>query len=108
MTEVIRYEHVDISYKGKRVVHDVSLSVEKGEIHALLGENGAGKTTLVNLSCGLIEPVSGRILYDGVDIRKYNRNQYYGLFGAVFQDYSILPVTIEEIVAESVDEKVET
>ena len=58
--------------------------------------------------CGLIEPVSGRILYDGVDIRKYNRNQYYGLFGAVFQDYSILPVTIEEIVAESVDEKVET
>ena len=36
MTEVIRYEHVDISYKGKRVVHDVSFSVEKGEI---LGKN---------------------------------------------------------------------
>ena len=46
MTEVIRYEHVDISYKGKRVVHDVSFSVEKGEILGIVGESGSGKSTL--------------------------------------------------------------
>ena len=42
MTEVIRSEHVDISYKGKRVVHDVSFSVEKGEILGIVGESGSG------------------------------------------------------------------
>ena len=44
MTEVIRYEHVDISYKGKRVVHDVSFSVEKGEILGIVGESGSDQS----------------------------------------------------------------
>ena len=106
----ITLEHVNFRYTedGESILKDINLELNPGEHLAVVGLNGAGKTTLVKLICGLIEPVSGRILYDGVDIRKYNRNQYYGLFGAVFQDYSILPVTIEEIVAESVDEKVET
>ena len=53
MTEVIRYEHVDISYKGKRVVHDVSFSVEKGEILGIVGESGSGKSTLIKAAMGL-------------------------------------------------------
>ncbi len=52
MTEVIRYEHVDISYKGKRVVHDVSFSVEKGEILGIVGESGSGKSTLIKAAMG--------------------------------------------------------
>ena len=52
MTEVIRYEHVDISYKGKRVVHDVSFSVEKGEILGIVGESGSGKSTLIKSGDG--------------------------------------------------------
>ena len=54
MTEVIRYEHVDISYKGKRVVHDVSFSVEKGEILGIVGESGSGKSTLIKAARGLL------------------------------------------------------
>ena len=54
MAEVIRYEHVDISYKGKRVVHDVSFSVEKGEILGIVGESGSGKSTLVKAAMGLL------------------------------------------------------
>ena len=54
MTEVIRYEHVDISYKGKRVVHDVSFSVEKGEILGIVGESGSGKSTLIKAATGKI------------------------------------------------------
>ena len=65
-----------------------------------IGVNGVGKTTLVKLICGLIDPTEGQVLYDGVDVRMYNRTSYYGLFSAVFQQYSILPVTIREIVAE--------
>ena len=54
MTEVIRYEHVDISYKGKRVVHDVSFSVEEGEILGIVGESGSGKSTLIKAAMGLL------------------------------------------------------
>ena len=66
----------------------------------ILGLNGAGKTTMVKLICGLTEATDGTVLYDGTDVREYNRDAYYRLFGTVFQDFSILPVTIEEIVAE--------
>ena len=70
--------------------------------HPLADKVSKGEFEYGILICGLIEPTEGRVLYDGTDIREYNRNEYYRLFGAVFQDYSVLPVTIEEIVAESV------
>lgn len=54
MAEVIRYDHVDISYKGKRVVHDVSFSVENGEILGIVGESGSGKSTLIKAAMGLL------------------------------------------------------
>ena len=60
--------------------------------------------------CGsfrLIEPTEGRVLYDGIDIREYNRADYYKIFGAMFQDYSILPVKIAEIVGEDIYENVD-
>ena len=85
---------------GKDVIQNLSLTLEPGEHLAVVGLNGAGKTTLVKLICGLTEAAGGQVLYDGTDVRAYNRDQYYRLFGAVFQDCSILPVTIEEIVAE--------
>ena len=61
----------------------------------------------MKLLCGLTDPTEGRVLYDGTDIREYNREEYYRLFGAVFQDHSILPVTIEEIVAEQESETID-
>ena len=72
MAEVIRYEHVDISYKGKRVVHDVSFSVEKGEILGIVGESGSGKSTLVKAAMGLLGRdglvTRGDIWYKGMDL----------------------------------------
>ena len=72
MTEVIRYEHVDISYKGKRVVHDVSFSVEKGEILGIVGESGSGKSTLIKAAMGLLSQegvvTRGDIWYRGKNI----------------------------------------
>ena len=72
-----------------------------------MGLNGAGKTTLVKLLCGLIDPTEGQIFYDGIDIRKYNRTAFYRLFSAVFQQFSILPVTIAEIVSETTPENID-
>lgn len=72
-----------------------------GEHVAVAGLNGAGKTTLVKLICGLADPTQGEVLYDGKDLRLYDREEYYELLSAVFQEFSLLPVTVEEIVAEA-------
>ena len=65
-----------------------------------MGLNGAGKTTLVKLLCGLTDPTEGTVTYGGRDVREYDRDKYYGLFSAVFQQFSLLPVTFGEAVAE--------
>lgn len=82
-------------------LQNINLTIEPGEHIAIVGLNGAGKTTLVKLICGLIDPTQGEILYDGVDIKKYNRIEFYRLFSAVFQQYSLLALSIEEVVAET-------
>ena len=69
-----------------------------------MGRNGAGKSTLVKLLCGFFDPTDGRVLLNGEDIRKYNRKEYYRLFSAVFQDFSILTGTVAENVAQSAEE----
>jgi lipopolysaccharide export system ATP-binding protein len=63
-------ETVEISksYRGRRVVDDVSVDVKRGEIVGLLGPNGAGKTTSFYMVVGLISPDSGRVLLDGADL----------------------------------------
>lgn len=55
----------------------------------------------------MIDPTEGQIFYDGIDIRKYNRTAFYRLFSAVFQQFSILPVTIAEIVSETTPENID-
>ncbi len=59
---------VDFSYGKARVLHDVSLSLEEGELVTLLGSNGAGKTTLLENISGLLEPDSGLVQFNGEDI----------------------------------------
>jgi ABC-2 type transport system ATP-binding protein len=61
-------EHVTKAYRGVVANDDVSLGFREGEVFGLLGPNGAGKTTLVGQILGLIEPTSGRITIDGVDV----------------------------------------
>ena len=68
-----------------------------------MGLNGAGKTTLVKLICGFLDPTGGRVLLNGQDIRQYNRRDYYKLFEAVFQDFSVLSCTVAENVAQAMD-----
>ncbi len=66
----LRAEHLIKRYKGRAVVDDVSLELNKGEIVGLLGPNGAGKTTSFYMIVGLIKPAKGNILLDGKDITK--------------------------------------
>lgn len=103
LPRTIELKNVSYRYEGAEqyALRNFNLKITPGEHLAVVGLNGAGKTTLVKLLCGLIDPTEGQVLYDGVDIREYNRAEFYRLFSAVFQQFSILPVTIEEIVAET-------
>ncbi|MFZ5925175.1 MAG: sugar ABC transporter ATP-binding protein [Bacillota bacterium] len=62
---VLRMEHVSKSFPGVRALHDVSLSVRRGEIHCLVGQNGAGKSTLMKILGGAYRMDGGDILLDG-------------------------------------------
>ena len=62
---VLEMKDITKHYGENTVLNGVSLSVKKGEIHALLGENGAGKSTLMNMLAGLLEPTSGEIVVNG-------------------------------------------
>jgi lipopolysaccharide export system ATP-binding protein len=68
--QTLKAEKLEKSYRGRKIVADVSLQVKSGEIVGLLGPNGAGKTTTVYMVVGLIRPDQGRVLLDGLDITK--------------------------------------
>ncbi len=61
-------EELSKTFRGRRVVNDVSLTVGEGEVVGLLGPNGAGKTTIFHIVVGLIRPDSGRVRLNGIDL----------------------------------------
>ena len=68
---ILSAENIEKSYKGRKVVKGISISVTQGEIVGLLGPNGAGKTTSFYMIVGLIKPQAGRIFLDDVDITSF-------------------------------------
>jgi len=68
------------------VLHQCSLQIEAGESVAIIGPSGCGKSTLAKAILGLLQPVSGSIKIDGIDIQRYGLDNYRDLFGAVMQD----------------------
>ena len=98
----IRLDDVSLRYPGaaQDTLSNINLTLHPGEKLAVVGLNGAGKTTLIKLICGLLDPTGGRVLLDGEDIRNYNRADYYTMFSAVFQDFSLLAGTIASNVAQ--------
>ena len=99
----LKLEQVSFRYPGAPTdtIHDLSLTIRPGEKLAIVGLNGAGKTTLVKLLCGLLDPTKGVVRLNGKDIRDFNRRSYYDLFSAVFQEFSILDVTVAEQIAQT-------
>ena len=65
VTELLSLKNITKEYPGVRALDDVSISFEKGEVHALIGENGAGKSTVIKTLSGAIRPTSGTIEFEG-------------------------------------------
>ncbi len=99
----IKLENVTFRYPNsdKNVLQNFDLTLHAGEKLAVVGLNGAGKTTLIMLLCGLLDPTEGRVTLDGTDIRELDRAQYYKLFSAVFQRFTVLAASVSQNVAQS-------
>lgn len=94
----IEFRHVTFQYpeSSRPCLEDLNFRIRAGEKIALVGLNGAGKTTLVKLLCGLYRPTSGEILVDGRNVLEYDRECYYQMISAVFQNTSHLPLSIAQ------------
>ena len=97
----IEFKNVSYTYykAEEPTIKNLSFTLHKGERLALVGLNGAGKTTLIKLMCGLYDPTEGEILLNGKPVNAYNRDEYFTLFSAVFQDINELPVSIAENIS---------
>ncbi|MBQ1965960.1 MAG: ABC transporter ATP-binding protein [Clostridia bacterium] len=94
----IEFCHVSFSYPGtdRKVLDDLNFVLDPGKTMVLVGLNGAGKTTLIKLLTRLYDPTEGQILLDGVDLREYDVEELYRMFGIIFQDFGKYAETVEE------------
>ena len=92
---MITVEKLSFLYrKSKRaVLHDFSLSLEKGRVYGLLGKNGAGKSTLLYLMSGLLTPKSGKVVYHDVDVRRRLPITLQDMF-LVPEEFDLPPVSL--------------
>jgi ATP-binding cassette subfamily B protein len=96
--KTLTFEDVSFSYPNtdRIILNRISFEIHEGEKISIVGMNNAGKSTIVKLICRLFEPDSGRILWNGTDIREYNYDAYIKMISCVFQDFQLFPFTIEE------------
>ncbi|PSJ39265.1 ribonucleotide-diphosphate reductase subunit alpha [Zobellella taiwanensis] len=92
MSSLLTLEHISKSFPGVKALTDISLRLDKGEIHALLGENGAGKSTLMKILCGIHRPDTGSIYINGKQMNFHNYHDAIAAgVGIIFQEFSLIP-----------------
>ena len=101
----IEFRNVSFKYPGQKdyALRNISLTFHAGQRMAVVGMNGSGKTTFIKLLCRLYDPTEGEILFNGIDIRKYNYHEYMKLFSVVFQDFKLLSFELGQNVASNMD-----
>jgi subfamily B ATP-binding cassette protein MsbA len=99
MEEKIVFDKVSFAYEDQQVLHDVDLTIEKGEMVALVGPSGAGKSTLINLLPRFFDPNSGCVRIDQTDIRELSLESLRALIGMVTQDTVLFDDTIRNNIA---------
>jgi len=83
MTEPqLAFEDVEVAYGRTPILRDLSLTVESGDLVALIGRNGVGKTTLMKTAIGLLSPRNGRITYQGEDVTDQTADERPGWVSA--------------------------
>ena len=92
----------DVTYRYPNSDHEavshVNLTIKKGEVVSILGYNGSGKTTLSKIICGLLENYTGKVSFNGEDIRGLRSEQYFQNYGVCFQEYTRYSLSVKENV----------
>lgn len=97
---LIEFDQVCFAYEqGQPVIEGVSLKIQKGEIVAFVGPSGGGKSTLVNLLPRLFDPLEGRVLIDGTDIKEFDPKELRSRIGVVTQETLLFMDTIHDNIA---------
>jgi iron complex transport system ATP-binding protein len=90
--------HVTAGYPEKPVLRDVSLSIQPGQVLAVIGPNGCGKSTLLKTACGLLGHTSGQVLLDGTPLEQYSRKQVAQRVAYLSQERSVPEITARRMV----------
>ncbi|MFW8599510.1 ATP-binding cassette domain-containing protein [Enterococcus innesii] len=88
--------NVSFSRGNKKVLKDINITMEKGNVYSIVGVNGAGKTTLVRIILGLYLDYEGTILVNNIDLRTVDLDSYWSKAGAIFQDFNKYELTLRE------------
>lgn len=94
----LEFRDVTFTYPGneKPTLKKINMVIKPGEKVALIGLNGAGKTTLVKLMCGFYHPTEGEIFVNDIPINHFTRDEYYSLVSVLFQDSTMMAVSLDE------------
>lgn len=97
----VEFKDVSFQYPGSReyALRHVNMKFKVGEKLAVVGQNGSGKTTFIKLLCRLYDPTEGEILLNGINIKKYDYQEYMSVFSVVFQDFQLLDAPLGENIA---------
>ncbi len=101
----LELRNVSFKYPGteKYVLKNVNMKFKIGEKLAVVGMNGSGKTTFIKLITRLYDPDEGEILLNGINIKKYDYDEYLRLFSVVFQDFKLFSFSLGQNIASSVE-----
>lgn len=101
----LEFRNVSFHYPNndELVLKNITTKIRVGRKMAIVGQNGSGKSTFIKLLCRLYDPTEGEILLNGIDIRKYDYDEYRQIFGVVFQDFRLFSFPVAHNVAASLD-----
>ncbi|QSX05342.1 ABC transporter ATP-binding protein [Sedimentibacter sp. zth1] len=107
----IEFKNVGFKYPRSKnyTLKNINITIKPEEKLSVVGLNGAGKTTFIKLLCRLYEVTEGEILLNGVNIQKYDYDEYMDLLSVVFQDFKLFAFTLKENVGllgwDNIDDK---
>lgn len=101
----LEFRNVSFHYPNNDdlVLKNITTKIRVGRKMAIVGQNGSGKSTFIKLLCRLYDPTEGEILLNGIDIRKYDYDEYRQIFSVVFQDFKLFSFSVAQNVAAGLD-----
>ena len=107
----ITFYHVSFGYQKKQVLHDVSVTLRKNTLTALVGPSGSGKSTMLKLCARFYDPQQGQVLFNGVDMKTLEPESLMSHISMVFQDVYLFQDTIRNNIrfgkTDATDEEIE-